>query len=210
MSQAPSIECKPNGPYVVKDLEELKNSRGDSLPTRPVIALCRCGGSLSKPFCDGTHQKNGFTGDRLVDGSAGERVDYPGRRITIHDNRAICAHAGHCTDGLVSVFKDDSDPWIDPDGAPLETAIETIRMCPSGALSYSLDGVESRDPQREPAITVTKDGPYAVVGGARLIDPTSGPGASREHYTLCRCGGSKNKPFCDGTHWSIGFEDEKN
>jgi CDGSH-type Zn-finger protein len=56
-------------------------------------------------------------------------------------------------------------------------------------------------------ITVTNDGPYAVTGGVELAAVPFGDGASREHYTLCRCGGSKNKPFCDGTHWSIGFKD---
>lgn len=210
MNQTPSIECKSNGPYVVKNLEALSNSKGDSIPTKPVIALCRCGGSNNKPFCDGTHQKNGFSGAKLTDGRADKRDNYQGQRISIHDNRAICAHAGHCTNGLASVFKYGSEPWIDPDGSTIETIIETVRKCPSGALSYSVDGVENRDQQREPAITVTSDGPYAVVGGIHLIGQSWGQGASTEHYTLCRCGGSKNKPFCDGTHWSIGFKDDKN
>ena len=57
---------------------------------------------------------------------------------------------------------------------------------------------------------MTKDGPYAVTGGIELAGQPRGEGASLEHYPLCRCGGSKNKPFCDGTHWSIKFRDEKN
>jgi CDGSH-type Zn-finger protein len=210
MSQEPTIECKPNGPYLVKNLEAFRNSRGDSISTKPVMALCRCGGSANKPFCDGTHRTNGFSGAKLTDGRADRRETYRGRGIAIHDNRAICAHAGHCTDGLAAVFKYGAEPWIDPDGAKVEAIIETIRKCPSGALSYSLDGVEARDQQREPLIAVAKDGPYAVVGGVRLVDQPWGAGASTEHYTLCRCGGSKNKPFCDGTHWNIGFRDEGN
>ena len=59
-------------------------------------------------------------------------------------------------------------------------------------------------------IMVSKDGPYRITGGIELKDESMGEGASREHYTLCRCGGSKNKPFCDGTHWYIKFKDEKN
>ncbi len=208
MNQEPTIECRPNGPYLVKNLEALRNSRGDGIPTKPVIALCRCGGSGNKPFCDGTHKTNGFSGAKLTDGSADKRETYRGPSIAIHDNRGICAHAGHCTDGLAAVFKSGAEPWIDPDGAKIEAIIQTIRRCPSGALSYALDDVEERDQQREPMITVTKDGPYAVVGGVRLTGAPWGAGASTEHYTLCRCGGSKNKPFCDGTHWSIGFRDE--
>jgi CDGSH-type Zn-finger protein len=206
VSDRPTIECRPDGPYLVKDLEHLTDSPGNRLDTRPVMALCRCGGSANKPFCDGTHKKNGFSGARLADGSADRRESYRGERITIHDNRSICAHAGHCTDGLASVFKYGGEPWIDPSGDAVETIVETVRRCPSGALSYTLDGVDGGDQDLEPAITATKDGPYAVTGGPRLLDQFTAQGASLEHYTLCRCGASKNKPFCDGTHWNIGFK----
>jgi len=56
MNQEHTIECRQNGPYLVKGLEALRNSRGDGIPTKPVMALCRCGGSANKPFCDGTHK----------------------------------------------------------------------------------------------------------------------------------------------------------
>jgi CDGSH-type Zn-finger protein len=207
MSERPTIECRPNGPYLVKNLEDLRDSRGSRIEAKPVMALCRCGGSASKPFCDGTHQKNGFSGARLADGSTDKRDSYQAKRITIHDNRSICAHAGHCSDGLASVFKYKSEPWIDPAAGSVEAIIETIRKCPSGALSYSLDGAEGEEQQRAPAITVTKDGPYNVVGGAQLLGQSPAQGASTEHYTLCRCGASRNKPFCDGAHWSVGFKD---
>ena len=210
MTKTPTIECKPNGPYLVKDLENVQNSMGGILPTQPIMALCRCGGSANKPFCDGTHQSNGFSGAKQTDGSTDKRDDYRGKKITIHDNRVLCAHAGLCTEGLASVFKYGSEPWIDPDGAQVEAIVATIRTCPSGALSYSLEGAEQQAQQRAAAITVTKDGPYAVVGSVQLSGEEWGAGASSEHYTLCRCGGSKNKPFCDGAHWSIGFKDEKN
>ena len=208
MEDPPTIECKPNGPYLVKDLGTLGNSQGEQIPCKPVVALCRCGGSANKPFCDGTHKTNGFSGTKLADGSADRRDRYQGKKITILDNRAICSHAGRCTDGLAAVFKYGSEPWIDPDGAGIEAIIETIRKCPSGALSYALEDLEHRDPVREPSITVTKNGPHEVVG-VRLTVESWGDGASAERYTLCRCGGSKNKPFCDGTHWSIGFSDER-
>lgn len=206
MSEGPTIECKPNGPYIVKGLEDLRDWRGERIDAAPVMALCRCGGSANKPFCDSTHKKIGFSGAKLADRSTDQRDSYPAGKITIHDNRSICAHAGHCTDSLGSVFKYRSEPWIDPAAGTSEAIIEAVRRCPSGALSYTLDGVQGRDPQRAPAITVTKEGPYAVVGGVRLIEQTWAEGASTEHYTLCRCGGSKNKPFCDGTHWGIGFK----
>lgn len=195
-----TIECKPDGPYLVKELATLHDAAGNALAAKPAMALCRCGGSKTKPFCDGTHRTNGFSGAR-VGGLPDKRDDYRGRGITIHDNRSICAHAGHCTDGLAAVFKYGAEPWIDPDGAPAAATAEVIHRCPSGALSY-----QGAQPQQgDPAIVVTKDGPYAVKR-AELVGARWAEGASPDRYTLCRCGGSKNKPFCDGTHWSIGFK----
>mgnify|MGYP001574951023 CR=1 FL=1 len=206
----PTIECSPNGPYVVRNLQNLRNSKGESIPTKPVIALCRCGGSAKKPFCDGTHSKLGFSSQKVAEGTRDKRQDYAGKGITIHDNRSICSHAGFCTDRLASVFRLKTKPWIDPDGAGVGEIIEAVRRCPSGALSYSIDGVEHRDQDREPMITASKDGPYLVTGGVELEDESRAEGASKEHYTLCRCGASKNKPFCDGTHWNVKFTDDKN
>ena len=99
------------------------------------------------------------------------------------------------------------EPWIDPDGATIAEIISTIDKCPSGALSYAIDGVEGASVARPPKVVVTDNGPYAVSGGIDLVNQEFGDGASREHYTLCRCGASANKPFCDGSHWRIEFRD---
>ncbi len=170
--------------------------------------LCRCGGSANKPFCDGTHARKGFDGSKQDDRVPDRRKDYQGDGITVHDNRGTCAHAAFCTDGLPAVFRSGERPWIDAGAATAEELIATIRRCPSGALSYSVDGTEHRDREASPEIELMPNGPYMVRGGPALIDAEQGEGASKEHYTLCRCGGSKNKPFCDGTHWHIGFEAE--
>jgi CDGSH-type Zn-finger protein len=204
----PTITCTDDGPYVVSGLNDLRDSNGKSMPTKPKVALCRCGGSNSKPFCDGTHTKIGFDDTKQPDRVPDRRETYTGKEITIHDNRALCAHAGICTDSLSAVWRMRQNPWIDPDAADATAIIDIIRECPSGALSYSVAGVEQRDTNRTPAIQATKDGPYKVTGGVALDGQEWGDGASHEHYTLCRCGASKNKPFCDGTHWDIGFRDD--
>jgi CDGSH-type Zn-finger protein len=206
----PGIECRIDGPYLVKDLDAFANSKDEPIACKPVMALCRCGGSATKPFCDGTHKKNGFSGAKLAQPGAAKRDTYRGKSITIYDDRAICAHSGRCTDNLAAVFKYGSEPWIDPDGGTVEATIEAIRKCPSGALSYALNEVEAPAQQRAPAITVTKDGPYAVVGSVPLTGQSTDAIAATECYTLCRCGASKNKPFCDGSHWNAGFKDDKN
>lgn len=205
----PNITPVPDGPYMVKELKNFANQKGP-IEVKETMALCRCGGSANKPFCDGTHKKNGFSSAKLEGRVEDKRQDYVGEKITIHDNRGICAHAGYCTDGLAAVYRMKEEPWIDADGASRDEIIATIKKCPSGALSYTIDGVESRDRDGEPTIFVAPNGPYVVSGGPELLDTPQGEGASKEHFTLCRCGGSKNKPFCDGAHWHIKFTDDKN
>jgi CDGSH-type Zn-finger protein len=213
MSSAPKIACLPNGPYyLLNDMEakpvaNLRRASGEACATVRGVALCRCGGSSNKPFCDGTHGRNGFKDANEADPAQNRRRSYAGKRITILDNRALCSHAAVCTDELKSVFRHRQEPWIDADAAAVDEIVATIRKCPSGALSYALDGVEAAPPQRDPLVTVTANGPYAVSGGIELLGVTMGDGASREHYTLCRCGASKNKPFCDGSHWAVEFRD---
>lgn len=99
------------------------------------------------------------------------------------------------------------EPWIDPDAASIDSIVDVVRRCPSGALGYSIDEAEYLPPHGEPRITVIKDGPY-VVHCVELADEPLGDGVSVSRYTLCRCGASKNKPFCDGSHWHVGFRDD--
>ena len=139
-----------------------------------------------------------------------DRLDvYEGRQITIRDNRGACSHAAYCTDGLPSVWRTALEPWIDADGASKDDIVSTIRRCPSGALTYAEDGAIESDCHDEPEIRIARDGPYEVRGGIDLKDVTFGAGASHEHYVLCRCGQSLNKPFCDGSHWYAGFKDDE-
>jgi len=129
--------------------------------------------------------------------------------IVVHDNRGLCSHAGRCTGSHPEVFREETargEPWIQPSAAEADAIIETVRNCPSGALSYSRGSVEHRDRDREAKVVVSADGPYQVEGGVELLGTEFGEGASREHYCLCRCGASKNKPFCDGSHWEVGFK----
>jgi CDGSH-type Zn-finger protein len=222
----PKILPLPNGPYYLindmepKVVENIQNSAGEPLSTIRGVALCRCGASKNKPFCDGTHGMIGFSSenkDAVYDSEhiiKDKRKSYVGKEIIIHDNRKICSHAAECVNNLPSVFKLNARPWINPDAAEIEEIINTIRKCPSGALSYSIDGVEYRDQnERKPLVTVSKDGPYLVTGGINLVVEDNiryAEGTSKEHYTLCRCGASNNKPFCDGMHRVINFKDDKN
>jgi CDGSH-type Zn-finger protein/truncated hemoglobin YjbI len=213
---SPGIQVMTGGPYLVTGARALLDWLGRPLPVRPQLALCRCGASAVKPLCDGTHAATGFTGARDPNRVPDRRDTYPGQQVTIFDNRGICQHSGLCTDRLATVFHQGGEPFITPSGGRLDEIIGAVRDCPSGALGYGIDGVEAREEAdwhgcREPVIEVTRDGPYRVTGAIALTgghgeDEPRNAGASREHYALCRCGHSQNKPFCSGMHWYVQFK----
>lgn len=219
LKEKPKILLLPNGPYYLlndmepKVVENLQNSEGQPLSTLRGVALCRCGASKNKPFCDGTHGTIGFSSENKTQDNSpmikDKRKNYVGKEITIHDNRKICSHAAECVNNLPSVFKFNARPWINPDAADKQQIINTIKKCPSGALGYSIDEVEYKDQERMSMVTVSKDGPYTITGVIDLIGDNIqfAEGFSKEHYTLCRCGASNNKPFCDGMHITINFKD---
>ena len=201
------IEAKQNGPYIVKGVQSVTNATGDNISgQKERLFLCRCGQSSNKPFCDGTHKQAGFSSES-ENPKVGKWKDYVGKQITVHDNRRLCAHAGQCTSGLASVWRMGEKPWIDPDGADVEAIISVIEKCPSGALSYSIEGEQSDERSITKSVTVSKNGPYEVTGAIMLNDPAINAEEVPDKYTLCRCGASKNKPFCDGSHWDINFSD---
>ncbi|MGI0037303.1 MAG: CDGSH iron-sulfur domain-containing protein, partial [Nitrososphaera sp.] len=174
------------------------------------VSLCRCGQSKRKPFCDRSHIAAGFSGKNSESSQVRNlRKNYVGKGITVHDNRRMCSHSAECIRNLKSVFDVSQRPWINADGADVDEIARVVKMCPSGALSYSLDGIEYRDElDREPKVLVSNNGPYLVTGGIDLEGDISwAEEASKEHYALCRCGASENKPFCDGNHLRIRFVD---
>ena len=113
----PSIQCAKNGPYLVKYLEQFTNSYDEEILTKKTIALCRCGASKNKPYCDGSHDRIGFADEKRDGRLQDQRDTYKGKGITIFDNRGICSHAGFCTSGMPSVCRQGTEPWIDLDGA---------------------------------------------------------------------------------------------
>ena len=213
----PAVMTAKDGPYLVTNVTVLRTPLGEERPVPPQLALCRCGASALKPFCDGAHATSGFTDGKDPDRVPDQRDTYPGQQVTIFDNRGICQHSGLCSDRLPTAFRTDAEPFVAPSGGRLDELVRAVRDCPSGALSLAFDGDEARDlvdwhGTRERAIEVTQDGPYRVTGTIPLTDAAGADvpraaGSSREHYALCRCGHSRNKPFCSGMHWYVDFRD---
>jgi CDGSH-type Zn-finger protein len=204
-----SLEPLTNGPYLATNVDDLTNSKGKRLRTHPAMALCRFGASANKPFCDGTHARVGFVSEKSPERTPDGVTDFVGAEITIHYNRLQCASAERCSGGLASVFRKGEEPWIQPDRATAREIMDVIARCPSGALRYTFKGQTGPAAYDQPSIGIIKDGPYEV----RAIELRAEgwcEAAVRDRYTLCRCGASKNKPFCDGSHWAVGFSDPRN
>lgn len=200
------IEERDGGPLVTKGISRFVGANGEAMEIKPAMVLCRCGASKNKPYCDGSHNEIGFDSRPSAQRTPDELRSYDGKDITVHYNRLICSHAGECSK-LQSVFDPSCQPWIEPDNGSVDDVIAVMAACPSGALSYSLPGQSPQHVVAEkPGISIEKNGPYRV-SRVPLASPRPAAGSSPEKCVLCRCGASKNKPYCDGTHHDIGWKE---
>jgi uncharacterized Fe-S cluster protein YjdI len=136
------------------------------------------------------------------------RKTYASKEIAVSYDPKICIHARRCVEGAPEVFDPNFRPWIRPENARAEKIAGVVARCPTGALRYErLDGGPPEPVPAEVTLTLEKDGPIHVRGPMPLSDAAGNRWADADHrYSLCRCGGSGNKPFCDGTHRTMGFE----
>lgn len=132
------------------------------------------------------------------------RKVYRGRGIEVSFDLDVCIHIGECLRGQPSVFQHDRRPWILPDAGDAAEVAEVVERCPSGALRYRrLDGGPGERHERT-TVTPMRDGPLLVVGEIEIRRP-DGTVESTPRATLCRCGLSANKPFCDNSHLRAAF-----
>jgi len=168
--------------------------------------LCRCGKSSNKPFCDATHRNIDFDGSLTADRGPGSarRKTMAGVGVVMTDDPTICEDAGFCGTRYINVWKmilRTRDPEV------RERLKRMIHNCPSGRLEYSLelDG-EAIEPEYDPSIATIENGPLWIRGGIAIEAADGFTFEIKNRVTLCRCGHSKNKPFCDGAHKAAGFE----
>jgi len=213
------ITVSKNGPYIVEgampvaEQHIVTNASGESLEWRegkqfehdPVFALCRCGHSTNKPFCTGTHNKIGFDG---AESASREPFDdraeiFEGPAMALKDVQSLCAFARFC-DPAGQVWN-----LVEQTDQPKERKIfeQEAGHCPSGRL-VAVDLATGKDvePTLEPSIGLVEDtanqvsGPLWIRGGIPIIAGDGSEYEVRNRITLCRCGRSNNKPYCDGSH----------
>lgn len=218
------IKIMKDGPYIVnglqlivqkksvlnKDniLEEVETNRFDS---KKEYHLCRCGASAEKPFCDGSHVSAKFNGDEVSDrrGYIDRSEMYTGERVQLLDD-GRCAFARFC-------HRKNGDVWTLTQNASNATDVNEVikgaSACPAGRLTAVLNGKIMYDPAQD-EVAIFQDPLKKVSAGVNvkgdfLVESSDGTFyEKRDRISLCRCGHSRNKPFCDATHVKINFNDE--
>ena len=136
----------------------------------------------------------------------GVQREYRSEQIVVYWEPKLCIHTARCLRGLPQVFDVRRRPWIMVDAASAEQIAEVVRRCPTSALRFErLDGGLQESAPEQTTIQATPDGPLYVRGELKIVNQD---GSTRQltRAALCRCGHSKNKPFCDGSHWDIDFK----
>ena len=174
------------------------------------IALCRCGQSKKKPFCDGSH-KCGFNGTETASKEPIEQKakTYQGHKYTLLDNEAYCAFARFC-DAFGQIW----NLVLNEDEKSQKTALREAQQCPAGRLIMKNNETgQILELKLKKSIGILEDprldisGPLYVKGNIPVKDAQGHFYETRNRQTLCRCGKSCNKPFCDGAHATARFQD---
>jgi CDGSH-type Zn-finger protein len=219
------ITVTANGPYrvtgsvplvrrtIITDEEgfSVEWGEGEAFTTEAEYKLCRCGGSKIAPFCDGACEDSDFDGTETASREPylAQADEQEGPNLILTDAEVMCSFARFCDYG--------GQVWNlieEKDEASKEVAIRDAKLCPSGRLVAWDKGTGTPfEEDYEPSIGVVQDpaqgcsGPLAVRGGIQVVATDAFAYEQRNRQTLCRCGRSENKPFCDGTHAAIGFDD---
>lgn len=218
--ESPRVKITENGPYRVTGNVPLSKMVIDAddegtpfrwrevekYPEKKDYLLCRCGKSEAMPYCDGDHSENGFDGTE----TAGYALYmdnvkvYDGPELKLTDNKPLCTGAGFCTrDGNIWNLTMHSD---NPEYR--DTAIQEAADCPPGRLVVWDKDDNPIEPDFGPSIVITENqygvpGPIWVRGYIPIESVEGKTYEVRNRVTLCNCGRSHNKPFCDGVHTDI-------
>ena len=137
------------------------------------------------------------------------KKEYTNGEITIVWKPRRCIHSGLCVKALPEVYQPEEKPWIKVDATSTNELKAQVGTCPSGALSYYMNDEKDREAEiLETKVEVLKNGPLLIYGTLKVTDKYGSTDTKNRTTAFCRCGASKNKPYCDGAHVAINFKDE--
>jgi len=219
MDKNVKIKVTKDGPYLITGSIPLfrmiieTDSYGDPFfwreveryPQRESYTLCRCGKSLNKPYCDGNHKLQEFNGTETANNEPYiENVkEYIGPELKLTDKKEYCIHAGFCDRyaGTWNLTVHSDRPGFK------EIAIDEVASCPSGRLVIWDKQGNMIEPDYDPSIVITEyhygsPGPIWIRGKVEIESADGITYEKRNRVTLCNCGKSTNKPFCDCSHFN--------
>ncbi len=135
---------------------------------------------------------------------------YSNGEVTVVWQPSKCIHSAICFRGLPQVFDPRKRPWVMMENGQTNEVINQVKACPSGALSYFMN-VEKNQESQEPINTIVEvleNGPLLIYGNLKVKDKAGNESLKSQTTAFCRCGASKNKPYCDGSHVRVAFEDK--
>ena len=220
----PEIVVRKDGPYriggrvAIIRAEIVQTDQGEPVawkdgpefepPDEELVELCRCGNSSTKPFCDSTHERIPFDGTEVADRGpiSARRQTWEGEDdFVLYDDLSLCSKAGFCRNvrtGVWEMIGEVDDPRVKEGVPPPWWAGARPDVSPA-----VLPDPEPIEQAFEPSVGVEPNGPYQVGGTSRSSPRTGRRTRVRNRQTLCRCGQSRNKPFCDSSHKIFGFTD---
>jgi CDGSH-type Zn-finger protein len=221
--KSPRIKVVKDGPYLVEgevhvfrtrpvidaEGDRVEWERREDVDHEGTFELCRCGRSTTMPYCDRAGEKEGFDGTETADRgpTMGRREQWgEGPAVVLTDDVSLCSTAAFCHRGNTDVWELAEGATGDPKGLALLT--DMVRRCPSGRLVlHRLPAGEADEEDLAQEIGVIDNGPLWIRGGIPVEAADGFQYEVRNRVTLCRCGQSTNKPFCDSTHVKIRFLD---
>jgi CDGSH-type Zn-finger protein/uncharacterized Fe-S cluster protein YjdI len=140
--------------------------------------------------------------------SSNKKFDYAGKEATVTWNGKLCIHVGECGRAKGDLFIAGRKPWCQPDSATNDEVVDVVRRCPTGALSVTFaDGSGAEEIPEQNSVQVAYNGPLFVGGDLDIENAPEGSPSLKYRAALCRCGKSKNKPYCDNSHEAEKFQD---
>ncbi len=137
----------------------------------------------------------------------GKTKEYSNGDVTVVWEAKKCIHSAICVKGLPKVFNPEARPWIKLDTAKTEDLVNTVKKCPSGALSFYMNDEDDQSAESlETKVEVLENGPLLVYGTLKVTHKDGQEETKNRTTAFCRCGASQNKPYCDGAHVKEDFK----